>query len=288
LSRFVIQLPKKLNRVEVQRTTDFSARETDEYFPLGFGKNNYGKSSRKTKKADNDNEVITKAVFSQDFSFPGSNEPVDISINELPTQFIPIETADKHKKEAYETGFSEGEEFAVNMYKNEIQSYQQWIKKIDSVVLEIKNQFTRELSLLEDSLPELAVLVAERIIEKETSSDSKIVIEQTRKAIQSLDNETIFKIHLNPGDISILAEVKSSLVEDSSRIQGAEIVANESVEPGFCLLETSVGNIDARMKTQLEILKTSLTETFKIDKIDTKIKEMEKQESGQEQTNADG
>ncbi len=287
MSRFVIQLPKKLNRIEIQRKPDFSFKQSDEYFPVGSGAKGFGKSS-KTKKKPGDKEVVSKAVFSQDFSFPGSNEPVEISIKELPTQFIPIETADKQKKEAYENGFSEGEDFAVNMYKNEIQSYQQWIKKIDSVVLELRNQLTAEFSLMEDSLPGLAALVAEKIIEKEVSSSSQIVIEQTRKAIQSLDNEIIFKIHLNPADISILSEVKSSLVDDSSRIKGAEIVANDSVEPGFCLLETSVGKIDARMKTQLEILKDTLTEAFKKDKIETKLKEIETLETGQEMTNADG
>ncbi|TAL67295.1 MAG: hypothetical protein EPN82_15085 [Bacteroidetes bacterium] len=273
MSKFVLKIPKKLTRLEVLTGGEIATS---------------GKSYFKNNIVTDQQDVISKAVFSQEFAFSGSDQPIEISLKELPTQFIPRDVADKQKKESYETGFAEGEDYAVNVYKNEIESYQHWIRNIENVIRELRAQVSGELSLLEESLPELAILVAEKIIEKEISGNSKSVIEQVQKSIKSLDNEFIFKIHLNPTDIRILEEVKSSLVDDSSRIQDVQLVPNDSVEPGFCILETSVGSVDARRGSQLEIIKIALQNALQKNKPDRDIELLKQMEAESESPNDNG
>ncbi len=267
MTKYVLKIPKKLTRLEILGGGEIASKGTS------YIKNNI--------LAD-EMDVISKAVFSQEFSFAGSNEPVEISLKDLPTHFIPIEVADKQKKDSYETGFAEGEEYAVNVYKNEIESYQHWIRNIENVIRELRTQVSNELSLLEESLPELAVIVAEKIIEKEISDNSKSIIEQVKKAINALDNEIIYKIHLNPSDIEILETVKSSLVDDSSRIQDVRLVPNETVERGFCMLETSVGSVDARRASQIEIIKDALHSALQKDKPGRDVELLKKMEEESE------
>ena len=269
MSKYVLRIPKKLTRLEI----------------LGGGQiSSFGTSYIKNNILTDEKDVISKAVFSQDFTFSGSNEPVEISLKDLPTHFIPRDVADKQKKDAYETGFAEGEEYAVNVYKNEIESFQHWIRNIENVIKELRAQVSSELLLLEESLPELAVLVAEKIIEKDVSENSKAVIEQVQKAIKALDNEIIYKIHLNTSDIEILESVKSSLVDDSSRIQDVQLVPNDSVEQGFCMLETSVGSVDARSSSQLEIIKNVLHNALQKDKPGRDIELLKKMEAESERS----
>ncbi|MBI5325537.1 MAG: hypothetical protein HZB41_09765 [Ignavibacteriae bacterium] len=272
MSKFILKIPKKMTRLEVLSGGEIATM---------------GKSYIKDNIVTDENDIISKAIFSQEFSFSGSDQPVEISIKELPTQFIPRDVADKQKKDAYETGFAEGEDYAVNVYKNEIESYQHWIRNIENVIRELKAQVSGELSLLEESLPELAVIVSEKILEGEISDNSKAVIEQVRKAIKSLDNEIIFKIHLNPSDIEILEAVQSSLVDDSSRISDVQLVSNDSVEKGFCMLETSVGNVDARRVSQLEIIKNTIKTALQKDQPDRDIEMLKKLEAESETPNAD-
>ena len=98
-------------------------------------------------------------------------------------------------------------------------------------------------------------------MEHEASSDSNIVIDQCRKAINSLSNETIFKIHLHPDNIEILKNAKSKLVIDTSRLDNVALIADEGIDKIGCVLETSAGTIDARIKTQLEKTYTALLNT---------------------------
>ncbi|MGA2296457.1 MAG: FliH/SctL family protein, partial [FCB group bacterium] len=79
----------------------------------------------------------------------------------------------------------------------------------------------------------------------------------------ALDDEIIFKINLNPADVETLRGAKSTLVSDSSRIENCEIVPDSSVERGFCVLSSSVGIVDARLRTQLDMLKKSLLDAVK-------------------------
>ena len=273
MSKFVLKIPKKLTRLEVLTGGKIAAT---------------GKSYIKNNIVTEESDIITKAVFSEEFSFSGSDQPIEISLKELPTQFIPRDVADKQKKESYETGFADGEEYAVNVYKNEIESYQHWIRNIENVIRELRTQISGELDMIQESLPELAIIVAEKIIEREIGENSRAVIEQVQKGIKSLDNEIIFKIHLNPSDIKILDEVKSSLVDDSSRIQDVQLVPNDSVEPGFCMLETSVGNIDARCSSQLELLKSALRDALQKEKPDSDLALLKQMESESESSNDNG
>jgi flagellar biosynthesis/type III secretory pathway protein FliH len=273
VSKYVLKIPKKLTRLEILSGGEISSKGTS-----------YIKNSIIT----DGNDVISKAVFSQEFSFSGSNEPVEVLLKDLPTHFIPIDVADKQKKDSYEKGFTEGEEYAVNVYKNEIESYQHWIRNIENVIRELRAQVSFELSLLEESLPELAVLISEKIIEKEISENSRMVIEQVQRAIGALDNEIIFKIHLNPSDIEILESVKSTLVDDSSRIQDVQLVPNDSVEQGFCILETSVGKVDARRSSQVEIIKDVLTKALQKDKPGRDIELLKRMEEESESVNDNG
>ena len=175
-------------------------------------------------------------------------------------------------------GFLDGQELTIYTFKNEIASHQQWVRNIDSVVKELQNHYLQEIANFEDSLVELAIMASEHILDHEIAANSEIVIEQTRKAIQSLDNDTIFKIHLHPDDIEALEKSKSELIKDSSKALKVEITANESVDKGSCILETSAGKVDATLRTQLERLKKKLYEAVKSSEESTKVMTKEDQE----------
>jgi flagellar assembly protein FliH len=131
---------------------------------------------------------------------------------------------------------------------------------MDSVIAELRSQYSKAIVNFEETLVELAIKVAEHILDREISTDSEIVLQQARKAIQSLDDDIIFKIRLHPDNIEVLQKVKSQLVADSSRIENVIITPDMSVDKGSCILETSAGTVDARLSTQLELIRRSLVD----------------------------
>ena len=94
-------------------------------------------------------------------------------------------------------------------------------------------------------------MIAESILDEHIAQDKSIVLKQVRKAIASVYFEKIFKIHVNPDAVRILTEVKSTLLQDEIEANKIEIYPNPGVPVGGCLLETSGGMLDARIKNQL-------------------------------------
>jgi flagellar biosynthesis/type III secretory pathway protein FliH len=211
---------------------------------------NKTKSSEKVK--------ISKPVFIEEFSISNSNEPVQISLSNVIEESLMIEDVKKEVQSAYDDGFKDGQQVTKSIYEAEIQKHLEWIRNFDIITEEFKKNYFSDMKKLEDSLISLAIMVSEHILGHETTANSNLVIEQCRKAINSLSNETIFKIYLHPDNIEILTSVNSGLVIDSTRLEGVVLIADETVDKLGCILETSAGKIDARLKTQLEKIHSAL------------------------------
>jgi len=159
---------------------------------------------------------------------------------------------------AYNQGFTDGQETTKASFQTQIQQHMKWLKNLDSVIQELRTQYSQSIVNFEESLVSLAVMIAGHIIEREVSADSEIVIGQVRKAIRSLDNDVIFKIRIHPENVEILYNVKSELITDKSLLERVVITPDHSVDPAGCILETSSGMVDARLKTQLEQVENTL------------------------------
>jgi flagellar assembly protein FliH len=117
---------------------------------------------------------------------------------------------------------------------------------------------------MEESIVTLAIMVAEKIIEQEITGNSEIVIRQVKKALESLDNETIFKIHIHPENIDVLEQAKSQLFTDAELRAKVQLIPDTSVDAGGCILETSAGTIDARIRSQLDKLSNQIEDIAKL------------------------
>ena len=203
---------------------------------------------------------MVKPVLKEEFSISNLDTPVQLSLDKLSKYSFPLEEVEKQVQEAYDKGYSDGHQIATATLQGEIEINQKRIRRFDEVVDDFKKKYNNEINQLQKTLPKLAVIIAKHILEREAGSEKNIVIEQTKKAIESLDDEYIFKILLNPEDVEILKKSKSKLMHDSSALEKVIIAADNTIEKGFCILETSTGKVDAKLSTQLDIIQTQLEE----------------------------
>lgn len=228
-------------------------------------------------------DLITyKPVFSQEFVFTNIDQLIEIDLNKVSEPSVPISIAKEEIQKAYERGVDDGQMQTKVTFQIEVEKYQTWIKRIESVTEELQKKFTHEMKQLETILIDLSMGVAKHLISKEILLNSDIVINQVKKAIASLDEDKIFKLHLNPGDVDILKAVHSSLLSDEIESKSIVITPDSSVDRGGCILETSAGFIDGRINSQLEALGKTLKLTqqkFISEKndLEKEIKEINKQ-----------
>lgn len=264
----VFKTPKKLHRVEIIRSKDVKAR---------------GVKGILHKPPRMDLPLIDVIDITDTFEYPVTSEysdnfivlenktPLKIGLEKLPVDMMPIADAQQQIQDAYEKGFADGQKVTISTYKDELETHQDWVRRFDKVVKELTMDYSMSIKRFEESLVPLAVMTAEHILLHEITHNSSIVIEQTRKAIKALDNDVIFKIHVNPEDMLVLKSCKSELHSDNSKLENVVLSADSSVERGGCILETSVGIVDAKLRTQLERIKESLNLSLKTQESDDNI-----------------
>jgi flagellar biosynthesis/type III secretory pathway protein FliH len=261
MPQFVVKKKSKLGRVEIIPLEKAKLLEDLIYNP--FKHNEEVFEFEEFDKAPEEElpppePVELKQRFYREFQFTNIRELIPIDLRRVPPLAVLKEQHDIEMSQAFDDGYNQCLSEVEPVHKAEKQELEGWIRNFDNLSEELNTQFSIELKNFEETLINLSVMIAEHILDKEISAHSSIVVDQVRKAISSVEEDKIFKIRINPNNISVLDKVKSTLFDDKSKLQGISIVADDSIDLGGCILETSAGIVDGRIKTQLEIVSNQI------------------------------
>jgi flagellar assembly protein FliH len=99
----------------------------------------------------------------------------------------------------------------------------------------------------ERQLVELAVAIARRITLHELSIDRTLLAAMARAALDRLGDAAAATIHLNPDDHRAIVP-SGDVAPDSASVR---VVADSSIAPGGCIVQSELGLIDAGLDAQL-------------------------------------
>ncbi len=177
-----------------------------------------------------------------------------------------FETIQKRIEDAYKKGFNDGQQklrrelekdFTEKLYKkyeevyNIISSYDQKMEEYEIVYEQLVIQTAYE--------------IAKKIVQREIEIET-LINENLRSAISKIIGANEVRIRLNPSDLEQLNEFSRNLLSKSS-FNKIKFEPDNRIEKGGCLVETEIGNVDARISSQLEELRKKLEESIpKINK----------------------
>ena len=150
----------------------------------------------------------------------------------------------------YKKGYDEGYQSARQELENDFTN--QMLKKTEEFY-SILSSFEEKLCGYESIFDELVIRLSAKISGKILRYEIKnnpIIEETLRSSIKKImgANEVHIKIH--PGDYELLHnEGKTVFIERNFDKIKFEI--SEKIEPGGCVIETEIGNVDARIESQL-------------------------------------
>lgn len=101
----------------------------------------------------------------------------------------------------------------------------------------------------------LVLEIAKKIIRKEVELDKTIIVNVVKDALQRLGGRARVQIRINPPEVDVLEKHWGKLREMVAEI---EIVPDETISAGGCMVTSQAGNIDARLDTQFNNIATSL------------------------------
>lgn len=143
----------------------------------------------------------------------------------------------------------EGFEYGVEKSEEKVQD-------LATVLTELLNARDQAMRMAMSEIAQMAVMVAEKIIKQEVSTNPEIVLNVTAETIKEMGKgHQSLVIKVNPSDASIVREHLPELYPYGDAKTSIVVIEDNSVEWGSCMVETNTGMIDARFTTQLAILK---------------------------------
>ena len=170
-------------------------------------------------------------------------------------------------KQEYDKGFESGKKSAVKVLENEFKKKTSvGIHELANLMSGIKNEFEEYKLQFDKFIISLSIAIAEKIVKREVIIDNDIIIMQIKDAINKVLGVENITIHINPADEEILRMHKNEIMNKFDSIKELHIHSNDTIEQGGCKIESHLGNVDARISTQLKIIEDALLENIKIKK----------------------
>ncbi len=159
--------------------------------------------------------------------------------------------------DAWNEGFAEGRHNAkVELEASYSEKIMQRLSQVQGILDEVDQQLGEYDRAYEKSIVELSFRIAERIVRREIDRES-IYAEVLKDAVKKVLGANQVIIKLNPDDLdNINSESDNKFVNDN--FSQIKYEADNRCERGGCMVESDIGNLDARISTQLEEIKNKL------------------------------
>lgn len=147
------------------------------------------------------------------------------------------------------SGLEAGKAEGLSLGKAEgLKEYQLKISAWDQLFRSASEQRRAAVGDLEDVLVDLVGEALHRCLQREAAERPGMVVDLVRSVLKRAQDRTKLRIHLSPDDVQRVNEARSQL-QLSVGAGDLELVPDNRIEVGGCLLETEAGSVDARLGT---------------------------------------
>ena len=174
------------------------------------------------------------------------------------------ELLNKVQKEGYDAGYKDGKEKGIKDGREKIEDelakiVKQTNEKARKTLQDAKEQTADYFIEAEDDIVKVVLMAIEKILPQHFLDAPQVILPVVREAINNVRDQKEIIIHVEPYsyDLVLMArpEFKSMLTDGTATI---EVVSDEALKPGDCVIETPNGGVDARLSTQLDLLKRAV------------------------------
>jgi flagellar assembly protein FliH len=160
-------------------------------------------------------------------------------------------------KEAYQEGLKRGVEAGREAFTESVGQSADALARTAEAMQQAREAF---LAALEPQVVRLACAIAERVIRREIHTDPSLVVRMAKACLLELVDRENVTVRLNPGDYEALQKEDVSLLEEFDGVKQLQVVADETVEPGGCLVDTDAVQVDGQLSAQFERVLENLME----------------------------
>lgn len=165
---------------------------------------------------------------------------------------------DKREKDSYEKGYAKGlAEGVQKAHDDAITSVEQRAKLLEELLRELEVIKSRIMTNSQEDIVKLAMVIASKVIHREVKG-SETVVDNVREAIDMASDKHSIRIKLNPADIPVVDSHRGEFLETIKSLERIELIEDDEIISGGCIVETTEGSVDARLDRQMEEIRKML------------------------------
>lgn len=159
------------------------------------------------------------------------------------------------EKAGYEKGLAEGRQTGHDEAMAQSAEQLAALHKAWSDALAAWQAQRRQMILdANQSLMELAVTLARKIIHRVPQVDPRAVADQVAAAVDHVARPSRITVRINPQDRPVIQNALPGIIDQAIQVTGADIVDDANIQPGGCVITYGRGRIDATLDKQLDRL----------------------------------
>lgn len=151
--------------------------------------------------------------------------------------------------------FQEGYRQAQATHLQEAAGHMERLKALLQELSRLKREILKDS---EQEILRLALAIAAKILRSEAKIDPGYLLPIIRESIVAIDARSIVKIRLRPDDLRYLRGVDGSFLEELENLRNIVLEEDRAVAWGGAIIETTSGELDARLEKQLDELEQGL------------------------------
>lgn len=179
---------------------------------------------------------------------------------EQATRFL--EEAQTHVQEAEKTakeqGFEAGKAEGLEAGKQQLAGV---VEEFKILFRQCVTERTRVLKAAEPELARLSTKIAERVIGEEIKCNPEVIVGVVKDALSHIKDREEIVIRCHPDDFEAAKKHQPDFERMVEGLKKFEVQGDASLDPGSLVLETNLGNVDARLATKLSAIEAAFEET---------------------------
>lgn len=172
--------------------------------------------------------------------------------------------AEAVKKNAEDSAAAIRQEAAASGYADGFrEGREQGYADVSMMLVAARAQTMAEFAQAKDAGIAIGRKLAEKILQRMLEMDPAIIADLAMQAIvASRPRGGAVVLRTHPDDLAQLMAERESWLARLPMVADIRIVADASVDQGGCLVDTSVGRLDARLSTQLDAMEKALRQVM--------------------------
>lgn len=180
----------------------------------------------------------------------------EMIINELEERIALFDSQIKAVEEnAFKKGYEQGKRDGV---QEGVKAVEPAMESVMEIIASLSASMPSVWDSIQSEMHKLTLGIAKKVIGQFAEQHADLVLELTKKCVKMVSEQTRLTIYVSPLDVELLRSFRGEILAVAEGVKEIEIRERMGMQRGGVMIETNVGQIDARIEEQYKAIEHAL------------------------------